>query len=61
MNNKLSLNKNEEHVDHPKHYNKHPSGVECIDIIEHFPTNIGMSMKHMWRAGEKVFEGSIAT
>lgn len=40
-------------VHHPRHYNIHPSGVECIDIIESFPFNIGTAMKHLWRAGEK--------
>lgn len=42
-----------EHVNHPKHYNDHPSGVECIDIIEHMPFNIGTAMKYLWRAGLK--------
>jgi len=23
-----------ETVNHPKHYNRHPSGVECITIVE---------------------------
>lgn len=40
-------------VDHPAHYNSHPSGVECIDIIEHWPYNIGAAMKYLWRAGLK--------
>lgn len=42
-----------EAVDHPPHYNKHPSGVECIDIVEHFNFNKGNSIKYIWRAGEK--------
>lgn len=42
-----------EEVDHPPHYNSHPSGVECIDIIEHLPYNIGAAMKYLWRAGLK--------
>ena len=42
-----------EKVDHPQHYNKHPSGIECIDIIEHFQYNIGAAMKYLWRAGLK--------
>ena len=40
-------------VDHPAHYNQHPSGVECIDIIQHFPFCIGAAMKYLWRAGLK--------
>lgn len=40
-------------VNHPKHYNEHPSGVECIDVIEHMPFNIGNAVKYLWRAGLK--------
>lgn len=42
-----------EKVDHPRHYNRHPSGVECIEIIEHMPANIAFAMKHLWRCGLK--------
>jgi hypothetical protein len=42
-----------ETVNHPEHYNKHPSGIECIEIIEHFNFNIGAATKHLWRAGIK--------
>jgi Protein of unknwon function (DUF3310) len=47
-------------VDHPAHYNalgarcldcKRP--IECIDVIEHMPLNLGNSMKYIWRAGLK--------
>lgn len=37
-------------VDHPEHYNKHPSGVECIDIIEGFSFCVGNAIKYLWRA-----------
>lgn len=40
-------------VDHPRHYNVHPSGVECIDIVEHMGFNLGTAIKHLWRADEK--------
>ena len=40
-------------VDHSKHYNDHPSGVECITITEHFNFNIGNAIKYLWRAGLK--------
>lgn len=40
-----------EAVNHPAHYNAHPSGVECIDIVEHLTFNVGTAIKHMWRAG----------
>ena len=42
-----------EQVNHPKHYNSHPAGIECIDVIEHFGFNIGNAMKYLWRAGLK--------
>lgn len=40
-------------VDHPPHYNSHPSGVECIDVIEWFTLNVGNCIKYLWRAGLK--------
>jgi len=42
-----------EEVVHPKHYNSLPNGIECWDVTEHFPANIAMSMKHLWRCGLK--------
>lgn len=40
-------------VNHPKHYNSHPSGVECITITRHMSFNIGNAIKYLWRAGMK--------
>jgi hypothetical protein len=40
-------------INHPEHYNAHPSGVECITIIEHMPFNVGNAIKYLWRAGLK--------
>jgi len=40
-------------VDHPEHYNRHPTGIECIDIIEHFTFNVGNAIKYLWRAAYK--------
>lgn len=44
-------------VNHPKHYTSHPvtasHGVECIDVIEHLPFNVGAAVKYLWRAGLK--------
>lgn len=40
-------------VNHPKHYNAHPSGVECITITRHMNFNIGNAIKYLWRAEEK--------
>lgn len=40
-------------VNHPPHYAAHPAGIECIDVIEPFPFNVGSAMKYLWRAGLK--------
>lgn len=40
-------------VDHPRHYNAHPSGIECIDVVEHMGFNIGNAIKYLWRADLK--------
>ncbi|MFK4824825.1 DUF3310 domain-containing protein [Paenochrobactrum sp. BZR 588] len=40
-------------VNNPKHYNSHPSGVECITITEHMGFNLGNAMKYIWRADLK--------
>lgn len=40
-------------VNHPSHYTTHPSGVECIAIVEHMTFNIGNATKYLWRAGLK--------
>lgn len=40
-------------VNHPAHYNAHPAGIECIDVVEAYNFNIGNAMKYLWRAGLK--------
>lgn len=40
-------------VDHPDYYNMHPAGIECIDVIRHYPFNVGCAIKYLWRAGLK--------
>lgn len=40
-------------VHHPKHYTSHPSGVECIEVTEHFNFCLGNAIKYIWRAGLK--------
>lgn len=40
-------------VNRPKHYNMHPSGVECIQVTRHMNFNIGNAIKYLWRAGKK--------
>jgi hypothetical protein len=42
-----------EKVNHPKHYNSHPSGIECIEIARHYCFSIGNVFKYIWRAGLK--------
>jgi len=40
-------------VVHPQHYNNHPSGVECMEIVRHMNFNLGNVFKYIWRADEK--------
>jgi hypothetical protein len=40
-------------VDHPSHYTKHPSGIECIEITEHMGFCLGNAIKYIWRADLK--------
>lgn len=40
-------------VNHPAHYNRHPSGVECITITRHMSFNLGNAVKYIWRADLK--------
>lgn len=42
-----------DNVNHPKHYNSHGSGVECITVTEHMNFNLGNAVKYIWRAGLK--------
>jgi hypothetical protein len=42
-----------EHLNHPQHYNSHPNGIECIDIIRHYTCDIANAIKYCWRAGLK--------
>jgi hypothetical protein len=42
-----------DYVNHPPHYTNHPSGIECIEIVEHFGFCIGNAVKYLWRAGLK--------
>lgn len=40
-------------VNNPPHYNQHPAGIECIDVVEHFGFNVGNAIKYLWRADHK--------
>ncbi len=35
----------------PRYYRRF--SVECIDVAENFPYNLGCVLKYVWRAGEK--------
>lgn len=37
----------------PPHYQKQPSGVECIQVTEHMTFCLGNVVKYLWRAGQK--------
>lgn len=43
------MNQDDSPVSHPKHYNDHPSGIECITITRHMNFNIGNAIKYLWR------------
>ena len=49
----MSTSKQHDPVNHPDHYCKHPSGVEAIQVTEHFNFCVGNAIKYLWRAGEK--------
>ena len=38
---KTAASPKDDAVNHPKHYNGHPSGVECITVVEHLTFNVG--------------------
>jgi len=40
-------------VNHPPHYTAHPSGIEAIQITEHYNFCMGNAIKYIWRAGLK--------
>jgi len=44
-------------VNHPKHYNIDPSGIECIEVVRHRNFNIGSAFKYLWRNGLKAGSG----
>lgn len=53
----VNVSPDNNNVDHPKHYNSHPSGIECITITRHHNFNIGNAIKYLWRAGLKHEQG----
>lgn len=43
-------------ADHPHHYNAHPSGIECIELVKYLDFMSGNAIKYIWRAGEKGYQ-----
>ena len=43
----------EDKVNHPKHYTSHPSGIEAIQITEHYDFCVGNAIKYLWMSGLK--------
>jgi len=39
-------------VNNPPHYTSHPSGVECIQVVEHMCFNLGNAVKYLWRSDQ---------
>jgi len=48
-----SNNCKQDAVNNPKHYNSHPSGIDCLTITEHMTFNLGNAIKYIWRADLK--------
>ena len=40
-------------INHPNHYNWLPNGIECQDVVSHFPYNVGVAMAYLWRVDHK--------
>jgi Protein of unknwon function (DUF3310) len=40
-------------INKPNHYNWHPSGVQCVEISEHFTANISKAIDYLWRHNHK--------
>lgn len=53
----IPVKETEDLVNNPKHYHSHPTGIKCIDIIEHMNLNCGTAIKYIWRNGLKSEEG----
>jgi hypothetical protein len=42
-----------DNVNNPPHYTAHESGLEAIDVCEHFNFNLGNALKYLWRRAHK--------
>jgi hypothetical protein len=36
-------------INRPDHYNLHPAGIPCYEIVEHFSYHIATAMAYLWR------------
>ena len=45
--------KNNDNINHPKHYTGHPSGIECIEVAQYMGFCLGNAIKYIWRDGQK--------
>jgi hypothetical protein len=45
-------------VAHPSHYTWLP-GIECFDVVKHFPFCLGAAIKYIWRAGRKADNSAV--
>lgn len=45
----MPTNKPHDPVNSPKGYNSHPSGVETVEVTEHFSAMLGSAVKYVWR------------
>ena len=36
-------------VDRPRHYNIHPSGIQCVEISRHMTSALGQAFQYGWR------------
>lgn len=53
MSDSLKISRGYDAVHKPKHYNEHPSGIECIQVTEHMNFCLGNAVKYIWRADLK--------
>ncbi|MEM7196699.1 MAG: hypothetical protein AAF402_17370 [Pseudomonadota bacterium] len=37
----------------PEHYKWHPTGIQCRDVVEHFPANLASAIEYIWRCDYK--------
>ncbi len=49
----------EARVNNPSWYTSHPSGIACVELIEHLPCNLANAVKYIWRCGLKTTEAPL--